>query len=305
MATVVEQRVHRLLEHPFFVANDDFGCLELKQIFQPVIAVDDAAIQIVQVRGREPAAFQRHQRAEIRRNHRQHREHHPFRPAFGAEETLEQFDPLGNLLANLFAFRFRHRHLQLIDLFVQVHLGQRFAHRFGAHLGHERVRAVGLARLAVLHLAEQLVLFQRRVAGVDDEIILVVNDALQIARRHVEHQTDARRHAFEKPDVRDRHGQFNVAHAFASHPRERHFHAAPIADHAPMFDPFVFAAGAFPVLDRAENALAEQASLFRLERAVIDRLRVFDFPFGPGANRLGGSDADADIIHQVDRFQSQ
>src|ERR1700730_1942664 len=49
VSAVVKQRVYRLLEHSLFVPNNDIRCLELKQVLQPVIAVDDPAIQIVQV----------------------------------------------------------------------------------------------------------------------------------------------------------------------------------------------------------------------------------------------------------------
>ena len=83
MAAVVEQRVHRFLQHALLVADDDFRRLELEQVLQPVIAVDDAAIKIVQIGRRKPAAFQRHERTQVRRNHRQHRENHPFRTALG------------------------------------------------------------------------------------------------------------------------------------------------------------------------------------------------------------------------------
>ena len=48
-AAVVEQRVDRLLQHPLFVADDDFGRVEVDQLLEPVVAVDDAAVQVVQV----------------------------------------------------------------------------------------------------------------------------------------------------------------------------------------------------------------------------------------------------------------
>src|SRR5436305_1981243 len=83
-----------------------------------------------------------------------------------------------------------------------------------------------------------------------------------IARRHVEHQPEARGYALEKPDVGDRHGQFDVAHALAAHARQCDFHPAAVANDAAVFDAFVFAARAFPIFDRAENALAQQAAFF-------------------------------------------
>ena len=88
---------------------------------------------------------------------------------------------------------------------------------------------------------------QRRLARIDDDVVLVIDDALELARAHVEHQAEARRHALVEPDVRDRHGQFDVAHALAAHARQRHFDAATIADDALVLDALVLSAGAFPV----------------------------------------------------------
>ena len=76
---VVEQRVDRFLQHALLVAHDDLRRLQLEQPRQAVVAVDDAAIQVVQVGGREAAAVQRHQRTQVRRQHRQHLHHHPLR----------------------------------------------------------------------------------------------------------------------------------------------------------------------------------------------------------------------------------
>ena len=103
----------------------------------------------------------------------------------------------------------------------------------------------------------------------------------------------------------DRHGQLNVAHALAADTRQRHFDAATVADDAAMLDALVFAAGAFPVLDGAKDAFAEKAALFRLERAVVDRLRILDFALAPGSDGLGLRQRDADVIHLVDLVQSE
>ena len=55
-AAVVEQSVNGFLQHALFVADDDVGCVKLHELLQPVVAVDDAAIEIVQVGGCEAAA---------------------------------------------------------------------------------------------------------------------------------------------------------------------------------------------------------------------------------------------------------
>src|SRR6185369_11140539 len=81
--------------------------------------------------------------------------------------------------------------------------------------------------------------------------------------------------------------------------------AATIANNAAMFDALIFSTGAFPVLYRTEDAFTKQAALFRLERAVIDRLRVFDFPFGPGPDVFGRRDLNGHVIDQIHLIQAQ
>ena len=77
-AAVVEQGVDRFLEHALFVADDDVRRAQLHQPLQAVVAVDHAAIEIVQIRRREAAAVERHQRAQLGRDDRDDLEDHPF-----------------------------------------------------------------------------------------------------------------------------------------------------------------------------------------------------------------------------------
>ena len=46
---VVEQGVDGFLQHPLLVVHDDLGCTEIEQALQPVVAVDDSPIQVVEV----------------------------------------------------------------------------------------------------------------------------------------------------------------------------------------------------------------------------------------------------------------
>ena len=48
-SSVVEQGVDRLLEHPLLVADDNLGGGEVEQALQPVVPVDDAAVEVVEV----------------------------------------------------------------------------------------------------------------------------------------------------------------------------------------------------------------------------------------------------------------
>src|SRR5437660_150210 len=71
-AAVVQQRIDRVLEHALLVAHDDLRRLELEEPLEAVVAVDDAAVEVVQVGRREAPAVERYQRTKIRRKHRQH-----------------------------------------------------------------------------------------------------------------------------------------------------------------------------------------------------------------------------------------
>ena len=101
-AAVVDEGVHGLLQHPLFVADDDIGGVELHQALEAVVAVDDPAIQVVEVRGGEPAAVQLHHGAQLRGDHRQHVDDHPLRLVAGQAEGVHHLQPLdhtGLLLA--------------------------------------------------------------------------------------------------------------------------------------------------------------------------------------------------------------
>ncbi len=96
-AAVVEQRVDRFLQHPLLVADDDVRRLQLDQLLQPVVPVDDAAVEIVEVRRGEPAAVERHERPQLGRNDRDDVEDHPLRPVGGLPERVDDLQPLGVL----------------------------------------------------------------------------------------------------------------------------------------------------------------------------------------------------------------
>ena len=46
-APVVDKCIDRFLQHSFFVADNNFRCLQPDKFFQSVVAIDDAAIQII------------------------------------------------------------------------------------------------------------------------------------------------------------------------------------------------------------------------------------------------------------------
>src|SRR5213075_3009297 len=96
-ATVVEERVDRFLQHALLVAHDDVGRAELQQLLEAVVAVDDAAIEVIQIRGGEAAAVERNERAQLGRNDRDDVEDHPLRAMARLAEGVDDFEPLGPL----------------------------------------------------------------------------------------------------------------------------------------------------------------------------------------------------------------
>src|SRR5579875_1267898 len=92
-----------------------------------------------------------------------------------------------------------------------------------------------------------------------------------------------------------------MAHALAPHLRERDLDAAFLADNAAILHAFVFAAQALVVLDRPEDARAEQAVALGLEGAVVDGFGLLDLAERPGADALGARDRDANLIEALGR----
>ena len=132
-----------------------------------------------------------------------------------------------------------------------------------------------------------------------------VEDLLELLGRHVEQVADPRGDALEEPDVRDRSGQVDVAHALATHLGAGDLDAAALADDALVAHALVLAAVALPVLGRTEDALAEEPVLLGLERAVVDGLGLRDLARAPGADLLRGGEADADGVEIVDVDQGE
>ena len=100
---VVEEGVDGFLKHALLVVHDDLGRAEVDHALQAVVAVDDATVQVVEVRRREPATVELNHRAELGRNHRDGVQDHRCRIVTGTQEcgnnaqTLERTDLLLSL----------------------------------------------------------------------------------------------------------------------------------------------------------------------------------------------------------------
>ena len=299
---VVEQRVHRLLQHALLVAHNHLGRVQVHQLLQPVVAVDDAAVEVVQIGGCEAAAIQRDQRAQLRRDHRDHVQDHPLRLVVGLAEGLHDLQPLGVLqlllqrCLGLDALAQLQRELGDIDPLQQL------LDRLCAHHRLEAGGTILVVKLAEAGLVlDHLALLDRRIARVHHHVGLEVQHRLQLAQADVQQMPDAAGQSLEEPDVRAGAGQLDVAEPLAAHLAQRHLDAALVADHAAVLHALVLAAQALPVRDGAKDARAEQPVALRLEGAVVDRLRLGHLAVRPGADLLRAGKLDLDGVKVEDR----
>ncbi len=196
--------------------------------------------------------------------------------------------------------RFLQLLAQLVGSRLEVDRGQHLADRFRTDVRGEGVGAVLVLRVEEFFLGHQLAIGQVGQARLDDDVVLEVENPLQIAQRHVQHQADAAGQRLQEPDVRDGGGQFDMAHPLAPHLLERHFHAALLADDAAILHALVLAAEALVVLDRPEDPRAEQPVTLGLERAVVDGFRLLDLAIGPREDPLGAGQRDLDLVEGLD-----
>src|SRR5205814_4032987 len=110
---------------------------------------------------------------------------------------------------------------------------------------------------------------------------------------------EPRARAPEVPDVDDRSGQLDVAHALAPDLRARDLDPAALTDDALEPDALVLAAVALPVLRRTEDLLAEESVLLGLERAVVDGLRLLHFAVRPRQDVARGREVDSETVTLV------
>ena len=196
---VVDQRVDCFLQHALFVLDDDLGRAQLQQPLEAVVAVDDAAIEIVEIGRGEAAAVELHHRAQFGRDHRHGREDHPLglvAEARNASTTsrrliaLTRFWPVVSLNSRRSSSWSLRR--------LRSRSSSRIA---SAPMPALKRAAELLARFAIFLLGEDLALAERRVARIGDDVGGEIDHLLELARRHVEQDADARGHALEIPNV--------------------------------------------------------------------------------------------------------
>ena len=216
-ASVVEQGVHGFLQHALFIAHDDFGSVQVHQLLQPVVAVDDAAIQIVKIGSGEASAIQWNQRTKLRWNDRNYIENHPMRLVGALAERLNYFEPLGVLEPLLQRVLMIHLLAQFGSETFDVNALEKFFNRFRAHHCLEAGGAELLVEFAILgFVLDNFVIFDWRFARLDHDISFEIKYGLEIAQRDIEKMADTAGQSLKEPHVRAGRCQFDVAQALAA-----------------------------------------------------------------------------------------
>src|SRR5271170_4381134 len=295
-ASVVEQRVNSLLQHALFVADDHVGSVQLHELLQAVIAVDHAAIQIVQVRGGKAAAVERHQRAQLGRQDGNHVQNHPLRLVAALAERFEDLEALGELDPLLQAGINLHFFAEFGRKLLHIHAAQKFLDGLGAH-AHVALSGEFALNFAEFILGQNVLFLETgNFSGIHADEGLEVENVLEIPHGDIQQVADAAGQPLEKPHVRAGRSQLNVAKALAADFAKGDFDPALVADDSAVLHALVFAAEALPVGDRAENLGAEQPVALRLKGAVVDGLRLGYFAVRPGADFFRARKADANRI---------
>ncbi len=201
-AAVVDERVHGLLQHALLIAHDDVGGVELHQPLQTVVAVDDAAVEVVEVGGRKAAAVQLDHGTDFRRDDREDGHDHPLRAVAALAEGLDDLEALDQLGLFLAAGVFE-LFTQLLGQSVAVDLLEQLLNGLGADAGLKIV-LIFLTHLAVFALGQDLAALKRGEAGVDDNVVGKIQDLFQHTGGQIQHQAHAAGDALEVPDVADR-----------------------------------------------------------------------------------------------------
>src|SRR5690606_34495063 len=130
--------------------------VQLDEPLEAVVAVDDAAVEIVEIARREAAAVEGDEGTQVRREHRDDREHHPLGAVAAVTEGLDDLEALRVLLALRLARRVREVLAQLLREGVDVDLPEHLEDGLAAHAGVEGLVTELVLQLLVALLAEDL-----------------------------------------------------------------------------------------------------------------------------------------------------
>ena len=303
---VVEECVNGLLQHALLVAENDLRGAHVDEFLETIVPVDDPTIQIVQIGCRETTTIEGHEWTQVRRNDRNHIQNHPLRlitlirGLARSTERIHDLKPLQLLLLTMLgglvedlvpeplsetvqAATISIAILDLLLIRVVEHPEER-ACRFRTDLRLEPLITLFPSlhtQVVELVFVQKLLELDFLLAGIRNDIRGIVDDLLEVTQGHSEQVTQLARERLEEPDVRNRHSQLDVAHAFAADLGQRDFNPASVADVPAEPYALELSAVALPVLHRPEDTLTEEPIPLRLEGTVVDRLRLDYLAEGP------------------------
>ena len=190
---VVEQRIDGFLEHPLLVVHDDFRSAQIEQSLETVVAVDHAAIEIVQVRGGKPATIELHHRTKIRWNDWNGFEDHRLRIVLALEERLDDLEALRGSLPLLRGVRVEH-FVEEIHLAVEIDPGQVVLDRLSAHATFVEFGVAVVHLTPELFRLDQLLRSERTepIEGLFDQLYFVLCTLLTVAHLTLDLATASR-----------------------------------------------------------------------------------------------------------------
>jgi hypothetical protein len=80
--------------------------------------------------------------------------------------------------------------------------------------------------------------------------------------------------------------ELDVAHALTANLGLNNLYSALLAHNAPVTEALVLTADTLVILNGSEDLSAEETVALRLERSVVDRLRLGDFTKGPATDLI-------------------
>jgi len=148
-------RPRRPLKHALFVPHDDVGSVQLHEFLQPVIAIDHAPVEIIEIGGGKSSAIEGHQRPQLGRKHGDYIQDHPFGLIPALAEGIHDTQPLGILDALLQAGIVLHLLAQFVAELIDIDVAKELFNGFGAHSGAELSGIFGL-QLAEFFFRQEL-----------------------------------------------------------------------------------------------------------------------------------------------------
>ena len=149
---VVHERIDSFLEHAFLVADNNFRRADIYQVAQPVVAVDDPAVQVIEVAGGEPTTVQLDHRTQVGRQDGQHRKNHPLGAVAAVAKGFDDPQLLAGLFPALSGRRLRFLQKLVADI-IEFDTFNNLKNRLGTHAGLEYAAEI-LLKVVILVLGK-------------------------------------------------------------------------------------------------------------------------------------------------------